>query len=126
MTVSTNLVSHRAPASVWDKRGWRGVEVEERVAPALASSAGVLLLAYGLSRRSLRGLGSALFGTALVGCAAAGLRNPRHAKTRWKHLFHRNRLADRLTSELLDTFPASDPLSVTAAGPGRAALGTAI
>jgi len=126
MIVSTNLVSHRAPVSVWDKRGWRGVTVEERVAPALASSAGALLLAYGLSRRSLRGLGSALCGTALVGCAVAGLCNPRHAKVRWKHLFRRDRSADRLTSELLDTFPASDPLSVTASGSKRTAVGLAV
>ena|SRR5262249_30931312 len=111
--VSTNLVSYRAPASVWDKRGWSGVTLEERVAPTLASSAGVLLLAFGLSRRSLRGLGSAIVGAILVSCVAAGLCHPRHAGVRWKYLL-RDRSSDRLTNELEHTFPASDPLSITA------------
>src|SRR5690349_8316169 len=92
---SANLVSHRAPASVWDKRGWRGVVIEERMAPQIVSTAGALLLVHGLRRRSWRGVGAAVVGAAMIGCAAAGLCNPREASARWKHLV-RDHSHDRL------------------------------
>ena len=41
-----NLFSHRAPQSVWDRRGWHGVTLEERVGPWLVSMAGAGLLVY--------------------------------------------------------------------------------
>ena len=34
-----NLACHRAAQSVWDKRGWSGVTIEERLGPWLASAA---------------------------------------------------------------------------------------
>lgn len=111
--VSTNLVWHRASASVWDRRGWRGPTIEERVAPHIVSAAGAFLVLGGLRRRSWRGLGHACIGAMLVGCATAGLCNPRDAGVRWKHLFG-DQSFDRLTNELLHSFPASDPLTVTA------------
>ena len=39
-----NLTCRRAARSVWDKRGWRGVTIEERVSPWLVSIAGAGLL----------------------------------------------------------------------------------
>jgi len=118
-SVSANLVSYRAPASVWNKRGWRGTTIEERVVPTIVSAVGALLLRHGVRRGSWRGLGPAVAGATLMGCVAAGLCDPRHARVRWKHLF-RQRSVDRLTTELLDSFPASDPLSVTASAGRRA------
>ena len=103
-----NLVNHRAAQSVWDKRGWSGVTIEERIGPWLASVAGTALLVAGARRRSLWGLQLMLAGAGLVGVAAAGLCNPRHATVRWRHLTSR---PDPDTSELMDSFPASDPPS---------------
>ncbi len=119
MTVAANLVSYRAPASVWNRRGWSGVTIEERVVPTIVSAVGVLLLRHGMKRRSWRGLGPAVAGATLMGCVAAGLCDPRDARVRWKHLF-RKRSVDRLTNELLDSFPASDAPSVTASAGRRA------
>jgi hypothetical protein len=97
---------------VWDRRGWRGPTIEERVAPHIVSAAGAFLVVGGLNRRSWRGLGRAFVGAMLVGLRVAGLCNPRDAGVRWKHLFG-DQSFDRLTNELLQSFPASDALSMT-------------
>ena len=111
-----NLACHRAAQSVWDKRGWRGVTIEERVGPWLVSLAGASLLAAGARRRSLGGLQLMLVGAGLLGCAAAGLCNPRHATVRWRHLTRPS--ADPVTTELMDSFPASDSPSSNMIGTG--------
>jgi hypothetical protein len=104
-----NLACHRSARSVWDKRGWSGVTIEERVGPWVVSLAGLGLLIGGSRRRSWRGAPMMLMGASLVGCAAAGLCNPRHAAVQWRRLT-RDR-ADRVTDALMDSFPASDPAS---------------
>ena len=48
-----NLVCHRSTQSVWDKRGWSGVTIEERVGPWVVSVAGTALLIAGARRRPL-------------------------------------------------------------------------
>lgn len=107
-----NLTCHRSSRSVWDKRGWKGVAIEERVGPWLASLAGTTLLVAGARRRSWGGLRLMAGGAALLGCAAAGLCNPRHAAIRWRHLARPS--VDRVTAELMDSFPASDAPSTSA------------
>jgi hypothetical protein len=104
-----NLACHRSTQSVWDKRGWSGVTIEERVGPWIVSIAGTALLISGARRRSLRGLHLLIGGASLIGCAAAGLCNPRHATIRWRHLTRPRPDSD--TTELMDSFPASDPPS---------------
>lgn len=106
-----NLTCHRAAQSVWERRGWSGVAIEERIGPRLVSLAGTALLIAGARRRSWRGLAWMLGGAALLGCAAAGLCNPRHASVRWRHLMRP--AVDRITTESMDSFPASDPPSST-------------
>jgi hypothetical protein len=111
---ATNLISHRGPQSIWDRRGWRGVTVEERLGPSLISLAGAGLLAYGATRRSWRGVLCMMSGVSLIGCAAAGLCSPREAPVRWRHL--RGFVTDTVTIESMDSFPASDaPSSNTTA-----------
>jgi hypothetical protein len=111
--VSPNLDMHRAPRSVWDKRGWRGITIEERVAPWLISMAGACLLVYGAMRRSRRGTPYVIGGAGLIGCAAVGFCNPRYATARWQHL--RRRIEpDSVTTESMDSFPASDAPSSNA------------
>jgi hypothetical protein len=104
-----NLACHRATQSVWDKRGWSGVTIEERLGPWLVSLVGTALLIAGARRRSLRGAHLMLGGAGLIGCAAAGLCNPRHATVRWRHLTGPR--TDGMTSGMMDSFPASDPPS---------------
>lgn len=111
-----NLACHRAARSVWDKRGWSGVTIEERVSPWIISLAGTALLIGGARQRSWRGVRWMLGGATLVGCAAAGLCNPRDASVRWRHLTRP--ALDRITTELMDSFPASDSPSWNATAIG--------
>jgi hypothetical protein len=104
-----NLACHRSAQSVWDKRGWSGVTIEERVGPWIVSVAGTALLVVGARRGSLRGLHLMLVGASLIGCAAAGLCNPRDATVRWRQLTRPRPDSD--TTGLMDSFPASDPPS---------------
>jgi hypothetical protein len=115
-----NLGAHRATQSVWDKRGWRGVTIEERVGPWLVSLVGAGLFLAGARRRSLGGVQMMLGGAGLIGCAAAGLCNPRHATVRWRHMTRP--VTDRVTTELMDSFPASDPPPSSAMAVSAAAL----
>ena len=100
------LTCHRAAQSVWDKRGWHGVTIEERVGPWVVALAGASLLIVGARRRSWRGGRLMLAGAGLLGCAATGLCNPRHASVRWRHLIRPS--SDHLMTESMDSFPASD------------------
>ena len=107
-----NMACHRAARSVWEKRGWSGVTIEERVGPWMVSMVGAALMFAGARRRSWRGLHLMLGGAGLIGGAAAGFCNPRHAAIRWRSL--RNQYSDRVTDDLMDSFPASDPSSSSA------------
>jgi hypothetical protein len=115
-----NMACHRAPQSVWEKRGWNGVTIEERVGPWMVSLVGAALMVAGARRRSWRGVHLMLGGAGLIGGAAAGFCNPRHAAIRWRSL--RDHYSDRVTSDLMDSFPASDPSSSSAIALGVAAV----
>jgi hypothetical protein len=101
-----NLTCHRSTRSVWDKRGWSGVAIEERLGPWLVSLAGAGLLIAGARRRSLSGARLMLTGAGLIGCAAAGFCNPRHAGVQWRHLTRPR--TEGVVIDLMDSFPASD------------------
>ena len=110
-----NLSAHRATASVWERRGWQGRTVEERVGPWLVSLAGAGLFSYGASRRSWRGVWWMIGGLGLIGAAAVGLANPHEAATRWSRLRSvRQPPIDTVTRESMDSFPASDAPSSNA------------
>ena len=95
---------------MWDKRGWSGVTIEERVGPWVVSLAGASLLIAGARQRSWRGIRWMAAATRLARPgAAAGLCNPRDASVRWRHLTRPS--VDRITSDPADSFPASDPPS---------------
>src|SRR3954467_9098268 len=104
MKSARNLTCRRADRSVWDKRGWRGVTIEERVSPWLVSIAGAGLLVAGARQRSWGGGRWMGGGGTLVGCAAAGLCNPRDAAVRWRRVARP--VFDRVSTELMDSFPA--------------------
>jgi hypothetical protein len=108
-----NLMSHRASASVWDRRGGTALTVEERIGPWLVSFAGAGLLSYGATQGSWRGVWYLIGGVGLISCVAAGLYNPRDAAACWRHL-RRDANADPITAEAMDSFPASDAPSSNA------------
>jgi hypothetical protein len=114
---ATNLISHRRPQSIWDRRGWRGTTVEERLGPSFIALAGASLLAYGATRRTWRGVLYMMSGVGLIGCAAAGLCSPREAPARWRQL--RGFATDPVTVESMDSFPASDAPSSNATAATR-------
>jgi hypothetical protein len=102
-----NLASHRAPTSIWDKRGRSGPTIEERVGPWLVSLAGAVLVVYGARRRSWRGAWWIASGIGFVAGAVAGLSDPHQARMIWRHHLHRD-ASDTITTESMDSFPASD------------------
>jgi hypothetical protein len=111
---STNLVYRRASGSVWEKRGWSGVTIEERLLPWVIGAAGAAVMTYGASRRSWKGFACAVGGLTMWTCATSGLCNPRYASARLEYLF-RPRGRDGVTSQSMQSFPASDPPSFTTA-----------
>jgi hypothetical protein len=50
-----NLTTHRAPASVWDRRGWDGVREQRTITRWLLGVGGGALAIQGLRQRSVRG-----------------------------------------------------------------------
>jgi hypothetical protein len=111
---STNLVYQRANGSVWDKRGWQGVTIEERLLPWVVGVAGAAALTYGATRRSWQGLACTLGGLTMWTCATSGLCNPRNAGARIDR-FLRQQRRDLVTTQSMHSFPASDPPSFTSA-----------
>ena len=112
---STNLVYQRANGSVWDKRGWQGVTIEERLLPWVVGVAGAAALSYGATRRrSWQGLACTLGGLTMWTCATSGMCNPRYAGARIDQLL-RQRRRDQVTTQSMHSFPASDPPSFTSA-----------
>ena len=110
----SNLVPHRAPQSVWDKRGWRGPAIEERLAPWLISLGGAGLFAFGASRRSWRGTALMTAGLSFIAFATAGMCSPGRVAARWRQMAGRRDVADSVTMESMDSFPASDAPSSNA------------
>jgi hypothetical protein len=111
---STNLMYRRASGSVWDKRGWHGPTLEERLLPWVVGAAGAAVVTYGARRRSWGGVACIVGGLTMWTCATTGLCNPRNAGARLDYLL-KPRRKDRVTKESMHSFPASDPPSFTTA-----------
>jgi hypothetical protein len=116
-TNGLNLTTHRAPTSVWDRRGWDGSRERLAMTRWLVGVGGGALAVQGLRQRSatggvLAGLGGSLAWWALT--CEGYLSEAR----RWF-----GRVAeragwireDRLQDASADSFPASDPPAQTAA-----------
>jgi hypothetical protein len=105
-----NLTTHRAAASVWDKRGWDGTRQELAITRWLVGVGGGALAIQGLRQKTvmgslLGGLGASLAWWALTG--EGDLSDARRYVScfaeRW---FGRDDLVHEASA---DSFPASDP-----------------
>jgi hypothetical protein len=116
-THGLNLTTHRASASVWDRRGWDGSRERLALTRVLLGIGGGALAIQGLRQKSaagglLAGIGGGLAWWALTG--EGDLSEPRR---RLAHLIERTGWLreDHAQDASADSFPASDPPSSTAA-----------
>ncbi len=105
-----NLTTHRAPASVWDRRGWDGSRERLTLTRWLVGLGGGALAIQGARQRSvtgglLAGLGSGLAWWALPG--EGNLCEPRRwvNRTLERAPWHRE---DPVAEASAESFPASD------------------
>jgi hypothetical protein len=117
-----NLTTHRASASVWDRRGWDGTRERLAMTRLLLGLGGSALALQGIRQKTLTGGLLAGIGGSLAWWALSGegdLSEPR----RWlTHLAERAgwNPDDLVHDTSADSFPASDaPAWTTSVGIGR-------
>lgn len=106
-----NLTAHRAPVSVWDRRGWDGSHDRQRLTRWLLGVAGGTLALHGLRQRSVTGAVLAGVGSGLTWWALAGDTELVSARRWLADALERApwRRADPVVEASADSFPASDP-----------------
>ena len=106
-----NMTTHRAPESVWDRRGWDGSRERLTLTRWLLGIGGAALAVQGLRYRTvagslLAGVGGSLAWWALTG--EGDLSEPRRWAGQW--IERAGFRPDDLVHEAsADSFPASDP-----------------
>ena len=112
-----NLVTHRANASVWDRRGWDGSRERLALTRALLGAGGAALAFQGLRQRSTTGRILAGLGGTIAWWALSGERDLTSARQCFLEMLERSpwRRDDPVTTASTESFPASDPPSFTPA-----------
>jgi hypothetical protein len=104
-----NLATHRAPNSVWDRRGWDGTREELAMTRWLLAVGGGALAIQGLRQRSITGSVLAGIGGSLAWWALSGEGDLSEARRRLGCMVERwwGRI-DLVHEASADSFPASD------------------
>ena len=109
-THGLNLTTHRAPASVWDRRGWDGTREQLTMTRWLVGIGGGALALQGLRQRSVAGSILAGLGGSLAWWALTGEGDLSDARRFVGQLIERAgwRTEDQVHDASADSFPASD------------------
>jgi len=105
-----NLTTHRAPVSVWDRRGWDGTRNQITAIRWLVGIGGAALTIQGARRRSATGTMLAGLGGTLVWWSLTGPSDLSDARRWFGSVLERfGQRNDDLVGEVsADSFPASD------------------
>jgi hypothetical protein len=109
-THGLNLTTHRAPASVWDRRGWDGTREQLAMTRWLLGIGGGALAVQGLRQRTVAGSILAGLGGSLAWWALTGEGDLPDARRFIGQLIERAgwRTEDQVHDASADSFPASD------------------
>ena len=110
-THGLNLTTHRATASVWERRGWNGTPQQLAATRILVGAGGAALAVQGLRQRTITGSLLAAAGGGLAWWALSGEGDLSEARLWFLHLLDRVGWTsrDRVHDESAESFPASDP-----------------
>jgi hypothetical protein len=105
-----NLETHRAPVSVWNRRGWDGTREQLTMMRWLVGLGGGALAIQGMRQRSVAGGVLAGVGGSLAWWALTGEGDLSEARRFFERIVERAgwRPEDRVAEASADSFPASD------------------
>ena len=107
-----NLATHRAPASVWDRRGWDGSRDRLALTRLLVGVGGGALAIQGMRQRTWTGRMLAGLGGSLAWWALTGEGDLSEARRWFNEVMERSpwfNNEDQVHQASAESFPASDP-----------------